>query len=270
MWVAESRVAESTKASIYYEIYGEGPCVVMIPGGFETHVCFYKNIPTFVQAGYTVIATNLRGHFQSPCKAGDLSFRYHPDDILAVLDQEGIGRAALIGWSMGGFGATRLAHQSPERVSALTLMGSTAGIWSDENYRNNGHAINTVMTAVGEGGPWPFDMFQEDATDKFLRRQLQMLHSDDGFVPGPIALLPMMMDKNIWLKPEELTAFNTPAYLVGGDTDNFLPAGFQRHLATILPGAELSDYQDAGHNPHWENPKRFNDTTIAWLKSKGW
>lgn len=270
MWVAESRIAQSTKARIYYEVYGSGPCVVMIPGAFETHVCFYKNIPAFVQAGYTVIATNLRGHFQSPCKTGDLGFRYHPDDIEAVLDQEGINQAALVGWSMGGFGAARFAMQSPERVSALVLMGSTAGIWSEQNYANNGKAIDTVTGEIGKGGPWPFDMNQENATDKFLRRQLQMLHSDDGFLPGPVALLPMMMDKDVWVTPEQLAGFVTPTLLVGGDTDNFLPAGFQRHLVQILPGAELSAFQDAGHNPHWEDPARFNATTIAWLKSKGW
>lgn len=270
MWVAESRIAQSTKANIYYEIYGSGPCVVMIPGGFETHICYYKNIPAFVQAGYTVISTNLRGHFQSPCKTGDLSFRHHTDDIAAVLDQESIQQAALIGWSMGGFGATRFAVQNPARVPGLVLMGSTAGIWSEQNYANNAVAIDTVTSAIGKGGPWPFDMNQDDAADKFLRRQLQMLHSDDGFLPGPVALLPMMMDKEIWLTPDQLATFNAPTLLVGGDTDNFLPAGFQRHLAQILPGAELSAFQDAGHNPHWENPSRFNETTIAWLKSNGW
>ena len=270
MWVAESRIAQSTKASIYYEVYGNGPCVIMIPGGFETHVCFYKNVSDFVQSGYTVITTNLRGHFQSPCKQGDLSFRYHADDIQAVLDQEGIERAALLGWSMGGFGATRLATFNSERVAALVLMGSTAGVWSDQNYANNGVAIDTVMSAVSQGGPWPFDMNQENATDKFLRRQLQMLHSDDGFLPAPVVLLPMMMDKAIWLTPDQLTSFNTPTLLVGGDTDSFLPAGFQRHLAEILPGAELSVFQNAGHSPHWEEPAEFNRTTIAWLKSKGW
>ena len=150
MWVAESRIVQSTKASIYYEVYGTGPCVVMIPGGFETHICFYKNVADFVQSGYTVITTNLRGHFQSPCKAGDLSFRYHPDDIQAVLDQEGIERAALLGWSMGGFGATRLATFNAERVAALVLMGSTAGVWSEQNYANNGVDVAGYVATITE------------------------------------------------------------------------------------------------------------------------
>jgi 3-oxoadipate enol-lactonase len=270
MWVAESRIAQSNKAEIYYEVYGEGPCVIMVPGGFETHIAFYGNVPAFVQAGYKVITTNLRGHFQSPCKTGDLSFLHHPSDIEAVMDQEDIERAALIGWSMGGFGSVRFALTNPARAAAVVLMGSTAGVWSEENYANNGVAIDKVMADVAKGGPWHFDMKQPDAERAFLRRQLQMLHSDDGFLPAPLVLLPMMMDKDIWLKPNEIASYTTPTLFVGGDTDSFLPAGFQRHTATLVPGAELSDFQNGGHSPHWEDPERFNETTITWLKSSGW
>lgn len=270
MWVAESRLVQSDKAKIYYEVYGTGPCILMIPGGFETHLGYYRNVPAFVQAGYKVITTNLRGHFQSPCKTGDLSFLNHASDIEAVLDQENVDSAAIIGWSMGGFGAVRFALANPERVAALALMGSTAGVWSEQNYANNGVAIGKAMAGIAQGGPWPFDMTQSTAEDAFLRRQLQMLHSDDGFLPGPVALLPMMMDKNIWLTPDDLTHYATPTLFVGGDTDNFLPAGFQRHTVTLIPRAELSDFQEAGHNPHWEKSGIFNSTVLKWLADKSW
>ncbi len=270
MWLAESRIAHSTKAEIYYEVYGAGPCIIMVPGGFETHLAFYRNVPAFVQAGYKVITTNLRGHFQSPCKTGDLSFLNHASDIEAVLDQENVSRAAIIGWSMGGFGAVRFALTNPARASCLVLMGSTGGIWSEENYSNNGVAIDKAMSSVAQGGPWAFNMHQPDAEDAFLRRQLQMLHSDDGFLPGPVALLPMMMDKNIWLTADELSSYSTPTLFVGGDTDNFLPAGFQRHTMTLLPGAQLDDFQNAGHNPHWEDPVSFNRSVLRWLAKNSW
>lgn len=270
MWVAESRIAQSTKARIYYETYGKGPCIVMIPGGYETHLGFYRNVPAFVKAGYQVITTNLRGHFQSPCHDGDLSFRHHPDDIEAVLDNEGIERAALMGWSMGGFGAMRLAVKRPERVAAVVLMGSTAGIYSAVNYANNDHAVRTIRGWLERGGPWLFDMNVQNATDAFLRRQLQMLHSADGFLPGPSVLVTMMMDRDVWLSQEELHTLRAPVLIVGGDLDTLLPARFQRHLVTLIPGAELGEYQDAGHNPHWENPELFNTSTLRWLAAKGW
>lgn len=270
MWVAESRTVRSTRATIYYEVYGDGPCIVMIPGGYETHLAFWKNVPYFVQAGYRVVTTNLRGHFQSPCADGDLSFRYHADDIAAVLAQEKIDRAALIGWSMGGFGAVRLAVEQPERVAAVVLMGSTAGVYSEQNYAANGHAVDQVYDWLRTGGPWPFDMHVPNAPDAFLRRQLQMLHSQDGFLPGPSVLVTMMMDRAVWLTPEQLRGYRVPTLIVGGDGETFLPARFQRHLATLIPGAELSEFQEAGHNPHWEDPERFNRTTATWLRSKGW
>jgi pimeloyl-ACP methyl ester carboxylesterase len=267
MWVPESGLASSYRASIYYEAYGEGPCVLFIPGGFETHLAYWKNVPAFVQAGYRVITTNLRGHFQSPCAPQDLDFRHHARDIEAVLDREGIARAALVGWSMGGFGALRFAVERPHRVAALVLMGSTAGVYSPDNYGTNCKAVDKVRGWTGVEAQ-RFDV--RSGSDAFLRRQLQMLHSADGSLPGPTAMLDAMVDRRSWLEPAALHGFRTPTLIVGGDHDALLGGGFQRHVAELIPGAELSQLQDTGHNPHWEAPERFNTTTIAWLQSRGW
>lgn len=105
MWVAQSRIVQSIKASLYYEIYSEAPCVVMIPDGFETHICYCKNVPDFGQAGYRVSVMDLRGHFQSPYKAGDLSFRNHSGvRILAnTALPEGIPQEAALYYGMLSF-----------------------------------------------------------------------------------------------------------------------------------------------------------------------
>lgn len=267
MWVPESGLAASHRASIYYEAYGSGPCVVFVPGGFETHLAYWKNVPAFVHAGYRVITTNLRGHFQSPCADSDLAFVLHPLDIEAVLDREGVERAALVGWSMGGFGALRLAVQKPARVAALVLMGSTAGVYSPLNYETTRRAVETVRGLAGVAAQ-RFNLNAE--ADAFLRRQLQMLHSTDGGLPGPVAMLDAMVDRSAWLDPSMLKEYNTPTLIVGGDRDTLLGGGFQRHVTQLIPGAELSPLQDTGHNPHWEEPDAFNRTTIDWLRSRGW
>jgi pimeloyl-ACP methyl ester carboxylesterase len=267
MYVPESGLAPSLRASIYYEAYGEGPCVLFVPGGYETHLAFWKNVPAFAQAGYRVITTNLRGHFQSPCAAPDLDFRHHARDIEAVLDREGVAQAALVGWSMGGFGALRLSVEQPQRVAALVLMGSTAGVYSPLNFETNRRAVDKVRGWTG------IDAQRFDAStgaDAFLRRQLQMLHSADGSLPGPVAMLDAMMDRAAWLEPDALAGYRTPTLIVGGDRDTLLGGGFQRHVAQLIPGAELSALQDTGHNPHWEVPDRFNTTTITWLRARGW
>jgi pimeloyl-ACP methyl ester carboxylesterase len=267
MRVPESGTARNGNATIYFEAYGVGPCVVFVPGGYETHLAFYKNVSAFLQAGYRVVTTNLRGHFQSPCDPAHLGFEHHPGDIAAVLDVVGERRAALIGWSMGGFGAMRLAVSEPERVSALVLMGSTAGVYSPANYEINVKAVEKVRAFTGVDAQ-RFDIRNDE--DAFLRRQLQMLGSTDGSLPGPTRLLDLMLDREIWLSPEALIGYKTPTLIVGGDHDTLLGGGFQRHVATLIPGAVLSPLQATGHNPHWEKPEQFNSTTLAWLAASGW
>lgn len=267
MWVPESGLVESYRASIYYEAYGSGPCVLFVPGGYETHLAYWKNVPAFVKAGYRVITTNLRGHFQSPCADADVAFCHHHRDIEAVLDDAGIERAALVGWSMGGFGALRLAVQRPPRVAALVLLGSTAGVHSQANYETTRRAVEMVRNWTGAAAQ-RFDVAGEP--DAFLRRQLQMLHSADGSLPGPVSMLDAMLERSAWLEPEALQGYATPTLIVGGDHDTLLGGGFQRHVAELIPGATLSPLQDTGHNPHWEKPEAFNQTTIEWLRSRGW
>jgi pimeloyl-ACP methyl ester carboxylesterase len=267
MWVPESRLVSSVRASIYYEVYGRGPCVLFVPGGYETHLAYWKNVPAFVEAGYRVITTNLRGHFQSPCAPQDLDFRHHPRDIAAVLDAEGIARAALVGWSMGGFGALRLAVEQPHRVAAIVLMGSTAGVYSPRNYAANCTAVQKVRGWTGVDAQRLGSSFDSDT---FLRRQLQMLHSRDGALPGPVEMLDAMTDRQAWLEPDSMRGYETPTLIVGGDHDTLLGGGFQRHVAELIPGAQLSELQSTGHNPHWESPEHFNNTTITWLRTRGW
>ena len=69
MRVAESRTIPVGEAEIYYEAYGpeDGPAMLLVPGGDETHIHYYQNVPALVQAGYRVIVMNLRGHWLSPC-----------------------------------------------------------------------------------------------------------------------------------------------------------------------------------------------------------
>jgi pimeloyl-ACP methyl ester carboxylesterase len=267
MWVPESGLAPSTRASIYYEAYGQGPCVLFVPGGYETHLAFWKNVPAFLGAGYRVITSNLRGHFQSPCADEHLGFDLHEDDIAAVLDHAGVQRAALVGWSMGGFGATRFALHRPERTAGLVLMGSTAGVYSDANYACNAQAVQQVRQWTGRESQ---RLAPGADADAYLRRALQMLHSADGSLPGPVAMLDRMMDRHIWLGPERMASFSVPTLVVGGDRDTLLGPGFQRHAASLIPGAELSPLQDTGHNPQWEAPEAFNRSTITWLRQQGW
>ena len=271
MWCAESRLVETENASIYYETYGEGLAILFVPGIAETALHYYANIPYFVRAGYKVMAMNLRGHFLSPAADAVCHPRFFPGDIEAICKAEKVSRIALICESAGGWGGLRLAVEKPDLVHALVLMGSAAGVYSEENYGACVAAADQLREGVASGEKRPVDMFADGAERAFLARQIALLSSNDGgLLPCPAVYLDTMIDKSAWLTAKDMEGYAVPTLIMGGDEDDFMGQGFQRHTATLIPGAELSSFLDAGHEPYWEDPARFNTVAHRWLAEQNW
>jgi pimeloyl-ACP methyl ester carboxylesterase len=74
-----------------------------------------------VAAGHRVVACDLRGFGRSPLPPGRFS---HAADLVELLDELGIDRAAVVGASWGGKVTLELALRAPERVSAIALLDS--------------------------------------------------------------------------------------------------------------------------------------------------
>ena len=86
--------------------------------------------PTFLaelERRHRVIHPDNRGTGGVPLGEAELTIEAMAADMEALLDAEGIGRLPVVGWSMGGFVAQRLALRAPQRVSALALISSDPG-----------------------------------------------------------------------------------------------------------------------------------------------
>jgi len=115
---------ERDGARIHYEISGSGPAVVLGHSFLcDTHM--WAAVAPALAERYRVINVDFRGHggstAPSPHTLEDLA-----DDWRATLDREGIARAALVGLSMGGMTAMRLALSTPDRVAGLGLLDTSA------------------------------------------------------------------------------------------------------------------------------------------------
>jgi pimeloyl-ACP methyl ester carboxylesterase len=106
---------------IAYDVHGEGPLVICLPGMGELRSVYRFTVPALLAAGYQVATMDLRGHGDS-----DDGFRQYDDealasDALALIDQLG-GRATLIGNSMGSSAAILAAATAPAKVTGLALI----------------------------------------------------------------------------------------------------------------------------------------------------
>lgn len=105
---------------------GNGPTVVMLHGGgpgASSWSNFGRNIAV-LSRHFHVIAVDQPGYGHSDKHTEHEQYnRYSADAVLALFDELGIERAALIGNSLGGGTAVRFALDHPDRAGRLVLMG---------------------------------------------------------------------------------------------------------------------------------------------------
>ena len=119
-------ISRGNGCPIYYEVHGSGYPVLMITGMASVVEWFHYNIPAFVDAGYQVIAQDLRGSNRPGIQpeGGEYSTYDMAMDSLRLMDELGIEKAHLVGLSMGGMMVQHLAIRHGERVSRASIVGN--------------------------------------------------------------------------------------------------------------------------------------------------
>jgi pimeloyl-ACP methyl ester carboxylesterase len=138
----DSLVRDGVKLA--FEQRGEGdPGIVFIHGWCCDHTFFEPQMDHFSR-NHRVVTVDRRGHGESDKPEGS----YHPDvfaeDIAWLIDQLGLTKPVVVGHSMGGVVALRLAHLFPESVSALIALD--AGWVLPSIYDEAGPAVSAALT----------------------------------------------------------------------------------------------------------------------------
>src|ERR1700728_281132 len=110
----------------YTDSGGQGPAVVFSHGFLMDHTMFDQQVAALAPE-YRVITWDQRG-FGGTRATGPFTYWDSADDVLALLDHLGVEQAVLAGMSQGGFISLRAALRAPQRVRALVLIDSQAGL----------------------------------------------------------------------------------------------------------------------------------------------
>lgn len=216
---------------MYYEIYGEGPPLLLLHGNGGSVGAFSKNIPYFSQK-YRVIAVDSRAQGKTVDLGDSLSFEMMADDFAALLTTLGVDSAYVIGWSDGGINALLLAMRHPEKVKKLVSSGA--------NVSPDSTAILPDL--------WREDqLFYEQNKNKVFRN----VKEKNNFKVFSLDVL----EPNIPLK--ELQKIKVPALIVAGDRDLIV----REHTVAIsknIPNARLWIVPNSGHGTLIEHADEFN------------
>lgn len=114
---------ERDQATFYYEAGPlDGQPVLFVHGFGGTSRNFTLNVGPLAQAGFRVVVLELWGVGRSAKPRGRYSLDRWVDQLVGLMDSLGMQRAHIVGHSMGGAVAIRLARRYPERVGKLVLV----------------------------------------------------------------------------------------------------------------------------------------------------
>jgi len=261
----------------YRQAGGGGLPVILIHGLGASAEIWSANIGALASR-HRVYVPDLPGfgHTEKPewMDYGPGAYSRFVRDFMAAL---GIGRAALVGHSLGGGVALRVILDDPGRVDRLILV-SSAGLGREVSLPLRIASI-PFFDRIFFKPPLPVFIrflhrlvyYRAAITPEFAHLYYEMF-----FQPGSVRAFTSIL-RNIAtlrgarpgiLEPirEGLGAITAPALILWGRQDRILPVSQAFDAAGRIPGARLHVFERCGHMPNVEYPKEFNRLVLEFLQ----
>ncbi len=254
---------------------GEGPPLVLLHGFTGSAAGWAEHAAAFA-ARHTTVAVDLLGHGRSdaPDDPSRYGIGHAAEDVLGVLDALGIGRASLLGYSMGGRVAIALAIVAPERLDALVLESASPGIRDASSRRERTATDAALAAAIEQDGVGAFvDRWErlplfasQAALPEQARRELRARRLQNN----PAGLANSLRGLGQGAQPdmrEHLPAVRAATLLIAGALDPAYCA-LGEEMRAMIPRARLEIVPDAGHAVHLEQPERFCSLVLDFLAGR--
>lgn len=201
---------------------------------------------------FRVVLYDLRGHGLSDAPDGPYTLDDHLQDVLGLLDHLSVSSASVVGLSVGGMIAQRMAVRAADRVDALVLCCTAARIGTPESW---GERISAVERAgVGSVVPgvlerWFTPAYRRDRTEDCAGWANMLARTP---VQGYAGTCAAIRDADL---TADARAIGAPTLCVAGDQDGSTPADLVRRTCDLIPGARFALIAGAGHIPCIEQPE---------------
>jgi pimeloyl-ACP methyl ester carboxylesterase len=255
---------------------GSGPPVVFIHGLSGSWQNWLEQVPVFARE-HRVIAFDLPGFGGSEMPAQKVSISGYGRFVNALLDELGVGSAAVVGNSMGGFIGIELAIRFPERVERMVLV-SAAGLSIE--YLRNERAL--ALLGVAENRLAAYSGWVASRSDALARRPgarrliFGIVAHRPERLPGPLVaeqvrgsgkpgFLPALDALTDYPIRDRLGEIACPTLIVWGVEDKLVPARDADEFARLIPNARKVVWPETGHVAMLERPAAFNALLAAFL-----
>ena len=267
---------EIDEGRLYYQICGEGEPVLFIPGLGGDHRNYHWQADAHARHFSCILFDSRmtgksRGNGSS-FSSGGYTVELLASDILQLLDGLEIGRAHIVGGSMGGVVAQVFALAHPERVQSLSLHSTWAKTSAllKLNLETQVRLVEQIGVAdlLRSLAPWVW-------SEETLRERVdQILAYRDLFAEDPPGVdgqtYKLQAEACIMIDlVEKLYTISVPTLVTAGSDDILIPPRDSELVHRKIKGSEYHLFQGCGHGAALEKPEEFNSVSINFLQRSG-
>ncbi|MDN6858844.1 alpha/beta fold hydrolase [Pseudomonas sp. CAN2814] len=253
---------------LHYLDSGSGDAVLFIHGsgpGASGHSNFKQNYPDFAAAGHRVLVPDLPGYGGSDKPENDYTLDFFVEAMFGLLDALDIPRCTLVGNSLGGAIAIKMALDQPQRIARLVLM-APGGLMEKEQYYLQMEGIQKMGAAFANG-----ELNDVDGMRRLLSLQLfdpsqisdETVNERVAVVKEqPRCVLTRMQVPNL---SAQLAELNCPILGFWGMNDKFCPASGVQTLMEACRHIRFVLLSECGHWVMVEHRALFNREVLTFL-----
>lgn len=249
---------------------GSGEPVIFLHGTSGHLEAFMRNVVAHAQH-YRVHAIDMLGHGYT----GKVNYPYeiprYRDHLLAYLDAQGIGKAHIVGESLGGWVGARTAIDDPDRVASLQLLcagGTVANPEVMERIRTSTRkAVTTNDVELTRTRMRLLMADDADATEELVAVRHAIYHQPDfvANIENLLCLQNMETRLRNILQPEELAKIDVPTLIVWGRNNPFGEIPEADAIHANIRDSELAIFDECGHWPQHEQAEKYNELSLDFI-----
>ena len=232
--------------TLYYEVEGKGPPLLLLHGGAGNGMQFEKQRPDFASR-HRLIVPDARAQGRSTDRPGPLTYHDMAEDMVALLDTLHVPRVDVMGWSDGGDIGLDLAIHHPDRIVHLVTFGANA---SPDGLQPADRAWNASATA--------------DSFGVGMEQGWKALNPEPGHYREAMEKIITLWRTLPRFTRAELAGIRARTLICAGEHDLILPE-HTALLAATIPHAELWIVPGASHGAMIERPDLVNPRVLAFL-----
>ncbi|KOV21017.1 alpha/beta hydrolase [Streptomyces virginiae] len=261
-------VAETTAAPYARTVRtgSGGPGLLLAHGAGGSVETNFGTVLDALATRFSVVGVDYPGTGGTPRADGPLRLDELADQLVAAADAEGLETFAVLGYSLGGNVAVRIASRHPERVTALVLTATFAradnrlelvgGLWRQLAERDEREPMASLLVSLAVN-----PAVLQDLTPAQVE---QLVRDTAGSVPpGTADHVALLEGADL---RSEIAALDVPSLVVATTEDLLVPLPLQRELADTLPGARLAELP-TGHLPFAERPAEWAALVSDFLRA---